>query len=277
MREKIRFPAFLLAVVVLVAPAAFSAKNDASAGRKIAKANADAVVHVRMVIKTRVVVEGREMGNDEHTSTAAATLIDPSGLVVLSYSATNPTDAFSNMAMGGEDSYRFSMESEISDVKIRFADGQEVPGEIVLRDKDLDLAFARPTEPLEAPAPYIALDKKASLGVLDTVVFLGRLGKVARWSPTVALENIQAVVHKPRTYYVTSSDFMSAQVGTPAFTTGGKCLGITLLRYTPSSGGMGGMGGMMDFSQMGLMKIILTSDDILEAAAQVPDRKVASE
>ena len=36
------------------------------------------------------------------------------------------------------------METEVNDIKILLEDGAEVPAEIVLRDKDLDLAFIRP-------------------------------------------------------------------------------------------------------------------------------------
>jgi S1-C subfamily serine protease len=267
--------AFLLgAPAVLVALAAAGAPawgaDEAAAGRKVVRAWQDAVVTVRLVLSTRVVMQGREVSKSESTSVAAATVIDPSGLAVLSFSETDPTEAFRRMELGGEDKFKFSMDSEMTDLKMRLSDGTEVPAEIVLRDKDLDLAFVRPSEPLEEPIPAVDLKKSAGLGVLDAVVLLGRLGKVASWAPSVTLDRVQAVMEKPRTFYIPGAAAGNGQLGTPAFSLDGKIAGVLLLRRPPFGGG-----GFSAFQgpHMKELRVILPSEDILEAAEQVPARK----
>ncbi len=262
-------PAVLVALAAAGAPA--WGADEAAAGRKVARAWQDAVVTVRLVLSTRVVMQGREVSKSESTSVAAATVIDPSGLAVLSFSETDPAEAFRRMDLGGEDQFKFSMDSEMTDLKMRLSDGTEVPAEIVLRDKDLDLAFVRPSEPLEEPIPAVDLKKSAGLGVLDAVVLLGRLGKVASWAPSVTLDRVQAVVKKPRTFYIPGAAAGNGQLGTPAFSLDGKIVGVILLRRPPFGGG----GGFSAFQgpHMREIRVILPSDDILEAAEQVPARK----
>ena len=99
---------------------------------------------------------------DESVETVG-TVIDPSGLTVLSLGALNP-GAMMNKMMGGGGSGQERMEfgSEPSDVKLRLADGKELPARIVLRDEDLDLAFLRPTTKPDKPLVAINLQTKAA-------------------------------------------------------------------------------------------------------------------
>ena len=262
-----------LAALALAGAPAWGA-DEAAAGRKVARAWQDAVVTVRLVLSTRVVMQGREVSKSENTSVVAATVIDPSGLAVLSFSETDPTEAFRRMELGGEDKFKFSMDSEMTDLKMRLSDGTEVPAEIVLRDKDLDMAFVRPSESLEEPIPAVDLKKSAGLGVLDTVVLLGRLGKVASWATSVTLDRVQAVVEKPRTFYIPGAAAWNGQLGSPAFSLDGKIAGVLLLRRPPFGGG-----GFSAFqgSHMSELRVILPSEDIIEAAEQVPARKKKTE
>jgi len=248
------------------------AAREADTGRKILKKWSDTVVKVHMVIESRMAMQGREMSKSDSTSLVTATVIDPSGLAVLSYSATNPGEAFSGL--GGMDNLQFSYDTKITDVKIRLKDGEEIPGEVVLRDKDLDLAFVRPREPLKEPLPAVELDESSSLEVLDSVVILGRMGKVGSWSPTVIIDRVKAVIEKPRTFYALSVGAMDGQLGCPVFSSKGKCVGILLMRSSPSGGG--GMSGLFSF-QDSLLPVVLPAEDILEVAEQVPPRKEKKE
>ena len=81
-------------------------------------------------------------------------MVDPSGLTVLALSACDPSEMYQRMM--GEDYPRTSVETEVTDMKILLDDGTELPAEIVLRDKDLDLAFIRPkTKPASPMAAWI--------------------------------------------------------------------------------------------------------------------------
>ena len=110
----------------LAAP--IDAQDDRAAGREIVKKWQSAIVNVRVVLKMRVSVGGREMQSMDESVETVGTVIDPSGLTVLSLGALNP-GAMMNKMMGGGGSGQERMEfgSEPSDVKLRLADGKELP------------------------------------------------------------------------------------------------------------------------------------------------------
>jgi hypothetical protein len=244
--------------------------EEATAAREVVSKWQDAVVTVKMVIKQRMVVGGREIDRGENETEATATVIDPNGLAVLSLSTTDPAGVFRGMfSERGEDQPKFDWKSEITDLKMILSDGSEVPAKIVLRDKDLDLAFVRPTEKLSKPLPAINLSKDVKPDILDQIVILGRLGKVASRAPSVSLYRIQAIVKKPRTFYITDSAAMESGLGAPVFSLEGKVAGVLLLRVLKSRGiGMGAM--FKGMSGMGILPVILPADEIAKAAKQVP-------
>ena len=225
------------------------------------------MVTVKLVTQQRMVAQGREVSKTEAKSDVTGTIIDPSGLVVISRLSSDPADQLSLMM--GEESRNFKMETETTDVKIRLPDGEELPAKIILRDRDLDLAFVRPMEKPAEPMPAVDLSIGAKPQVLDRIAVLNRLGKVANWAPAILLDRVYAIVEKPRTFYVPSANAMEGGLGCPVFTLEGKVVGILVLRVAPSmGGGMGSMFGGM--SGMGLLPIILPSEDILEVAEQAP-------
>jgi hypothetical protein len=158
--------------------------------------------------------------------------------------------------MGGGD---FKQETQVTDVKIVLADGKEYPAKVVLRDKDLDLAFVRPDEAGLA-LPCIKLAKAPAPKLLDPVIGITRLDRSASREPAVMIGQVMSVITKPRTRYVTMT---LVDAGCPIFDAGGRLLGLSLVRQTP-----GGNGG--DFSLIGFMPAVLPCEDILEVAGQVP-------
>src|SRR5438552_8665569 len=149
---------------------------------------------------------GRGAESNESRQDVTGTVVDPSGLTVLSLSATDPGQMLQTMMAGGsDDESKFKMETELSDVKILLDDGTEMPAEVVLRDRDLDLAFIRPkTRPA---APMLAIDqaKSGRAQVLDQIITLNRLGEAAGRAYAVSVDRITAVVLKPRLFYVPDS------------------------------------------------------------------------
>ena len=74
-----------LAIVLLLAPAAaLSAQDGRQASRDVAKKWQGAIVNVRVSLKVRMSVGGREVQSMDDTVEAVATVIDPSGLTVMS-------------------------------------------------------------------------------------------------------------------------------------------------------------------------------------------------
>src|ERR1051326_1644034 len=141
------------------------ADDLAEKGRAIFKKNQHAVVTVQIVLKSKFSMGGQGGQSTESRQDVTGTVLDPAGLTVLSLSATDPGQLLQSMMGDGES--RFKMETELSDVKILLDDGTEVPAEVVLRDKDLDLAFIRPKSKVATPMASLDLTKSAKADLLD--------------------------------------------------------------------------------------------------------------
>ncbi|MCX5859632.1 MAG: serine protease [Proteobacteria bacterium] len=270
-----------LAVGLLLPLASGPAFSDqeADVGRKIQKKWQEVVVTVKIVNRVRMVVEGREANKAENKTEAIATVIDPSGLAVLPLSVTDPTriaNLFSEAQGRGEDSPHSNYESELSDLKMVLPDGKEVPAQVILRDKDLDLTFIRPTAKLEKPLLALDLTQSAAPDILDPVFVLTRLGKVASYSPSVSLLRIQSIMKKPRTFFIPDFYVDETGLGAPIFTQEGKVIGILTLRIfvTPGGGMSNILGGA---SGMGIIPVILPAADVAEVAKQAPKQAEKSE
>ena len=108
-----------------------------------------AIVTVLGPARVRVTMGGREAPPTEENLSATAVVIDATGLMAAPLSALDPGRMMSalmgRMAGGGADA--MDARSELSNLRVRLADGREVPVRIALRDEDLDVAFLRPVDP----------------------------------------------------------------------------------------------------------------------------------
>ncbi len=154
----------------------------------------------------------------------------------------------------------------MSDVKILQEDGTEIPAEIVLRDKDLDLAFIRPKVKPASAMTAVDLGKSGPAQVLDQVLTINRLNRAAARAYSASVERISAVVSKPRTFYLPDSTMSTTALGSPAFLFNGDVLGIVVMRAISSAGNRSG-------SRDNVTSIILPASDILKAAKQAPEAK----
>jgi S1-C subfamily serine protease len=162
------------------------------------------------------------------------------------------------------------METELSDIKILLEDGSELPSEVVLRDKDMDLAFIRPKAKVASPMTALDLTQSGKAEILDQVIALNRLGNAAGRAYSASVERISAIVQRPRLFYVPDSSMTTTTMGAPAFTLEGKPLGLFLMRSLKGRGGGGGGMGMFNFQSENVAAIILPCDDVLKAVKQVP-------
>jgi S1-C subfamily serine protease len=157
------------------------------------------------------------------------------------------------------------MTSEPSDLRIRLGDGREVEAHVVLRDKDLDLAFLRPVDALDKPVA--ALDgPSAKPGVMDAVVGLQRYGEMAGWQVAASLGYVQLTIDKPRLMYVVAAE------GSAVFDMTGKFIGMLVTKHAKPTGGdsnpfalLAGGGAM---EGIGMMTVVLPADDIRAVAKQ---------
>ncbi|HIE05314.1 MAG TPA: serine protease [bacterium (Candidatus Stahlbacteria)] len=261
-----------LFVLVLVGFGPDSLADEATTGRKILAEYQDAIITARIVVRYQMETGGREMVRNENVNEAIATVIDPSGLAILSLSNTDPTSLFPEFGFGGEDIPKHSWESYVSDITMITGDGQEIPARVLLRDKDLDLAFIRPREREERRFVAIDLTQDTRPAIMDKILILTRLGRVGDRAPYISLNRIQARVDKPRTFYVSGLANVDNGLGAPVFSLDGKVVGIILLRILKTKQPMfGGMFGGM--SSMGVLPMILPAEEILKVAKQARDIK----
>lgn len=248
-----------------------SGQDVRPAARDVVKKWQDAVVNVRVVLKMRMSMGGREMQASDDPVDTVGTVIDPSGLTVLSLGSLNPGAMMSKLMGGGGGGGQPAVDitSEPTDVKIRLPNGRELPARIVLRDEDLDLAFLRPTTKPDTPLVALDLNDAAKPSLLDQVLVLSRLGRVGGWTAGAALHDVGAIIEKPRTFYVLAGAVSG--MGTPAFLTNGRVVGLLTLRQIEP--GRASLASMMGGSEsMGLLGVILPAADVLEIARQAPEK-----
>lgn len=241
--------------------AAVFAGDLADKGREILNQNRHAVVTVQVVVKASS--PGGRSGESKQDLTG--TVVDPSGLTVLALSACDPAEMYRRI------SNDYKIEIEVSDIKLLLEDGTEMAAEIVLRDKDLDLAFIRPKSRPAGPMSAVDLGKSGSARVLDEVITLNRLGKAASRAYAASVERIAAVVQKPRMFYVSDGDLNTTALGAPAFLPDGKILGVFVMRAVSAAGD-----ATHNYRQ-NMTAILLPAEDILKAAKQAPEARGDSE
>ncbi|MDP9324037.1 MAG: serine protease [Acidobacteriota bacterium] len=268
----LKLRAFVIVMTwVLLTAITSHAQDTRTAARELVKKWQAAIVNVRVVVKMRMSMAGREMQSSDDTIEAVGTVIDPGGLTVVSLGSINPGAMMTKlMGAGAAGGQGVDITSEPIDVKIRLSDGREVQATIALRDEDLNLAFIRPTTAPDKAFVAINLADGAQPAMLDEVVVLGRLGRVGGWVPAAALREIGGIVSKPRTFFVLSGE--TAGVGTPAFLPNGKIVGILTLRQIandrPSAfAAMNGPEGL------GLLSVVLPAADVLDIAKQATEKK----
>jgi S1-C subfamily serine protease len=273
MKHVTLFAVLVALVTILPDTRPAEAQEGRAALREMVKKWQDAIVNVRVVLKVRMSMAGREMNSSDESVDTVGTVIDPSGLTVLSLSALNPGAMMNKLmssAGGGNGQDQIGITSEPTDVKIRMADGREVAARIVLRDEDLDLAFLRPTVAPDKPMTAVNLGEGGKPAMLDEVVVLSRLGRVGGWTPSASVHNIGAVIERPRTFYVLGG--ATGGTGTPAFLPNGRIVGLLTMRQVDP--GRASMMSMMGGTEgLGLLAVILPAADVLEIASQAPPPK----
>lgn len=251
----------LAALAVMTCAAAWAGEDEDKA-RGILEAQQKAVVTVQLVVKEKMSGMGFGAQDNESKVEITGTTIDADGLTVVALSDTDRMAMMSNF-MPDDMEGHFKVESSISDVKILQEDGSEIESGVVLRDKDLDLAFVRPKQKPATAMPFVDLKANAPTRLLDRVVTINRLGKVANRAASASLEYIEAVVAKPRTFYFPGRALTMTGTGCPAFALDGKIIGVFVTRSIADKSG--------DFDPArSAAVVILPATDIAEGASQAP-------
>lgn len=223
--------------------------------RNLLKEKSDSVSWVSVTVRIEISTGGRSFPPSERKLEALGTVLGNDGLIVLSLNEVDPTDSLlSRMRTPGDINVNYT------EVLILRPDGTEIEADFLLKDKDLDLAFIRPKEKDVSLADSISfshvsfdVDHISNIEELDEVVSLGKLGRNLYRKSTLQRGWVNAVIDKPRNYYVVEN----VTPGTPVFDNSGNWIGITAFR---KEGG----------KPSGL--ITLPAKDVMEIAQQVRER-----
>src|SRR5258706_6867660 len=262
-----RYISCVIVCALLLAGPLFSLRADELTvkGRAILEKNQGTVVTVQVVLKT----SSSGSASRETKQDISGTVIDPSGLTVVSLSACDPNEMLQRIMP--EEFSKYNVQSEISDLRILLEDGGDIPSEIILRDKDLDLAFIRPKVKSATPMAAVDLSKSSPALVLDQVLALSRLNSAAGRTCAASSERISAVIKRPRKFYIPETSPTATMPGAPAFSLDGNILGIFVTRAIPLKGG-----SARDMRNS-VTPIILPAEEILKAARQAPEAKPEGE
>jgi S1-C subfamily serine protease len=216
------------AIALTLVPVSLRAVTDAeaTAGRALVKRFADTVVSVEMVISVKVTMGDRAMPPQENKVEVNGTVLSPSGLTVTALSAIDPRSQLEAMRERSRQKMELG-ETEYKEVKLRLANGTEVPAVVVLKDADLDLAFIAPLVDAAVPAtvfPFVKLEDAVSSELLGSFYSIARASKNLQRTPVVKLSTVAGIVEKPRRLYLLTDQ----AIGAPIFDAAGHVLGVTV-------------------------------------------------
>jgi len=269
----IRTACFILIMSLFLAVHTAQAVEEKEAGKAILSKYGDTVIAVKATVKLRVVVGGNEQLKEENEIETLATVIDPSGLSVLSFSSIDPSRIFGGLfkkLKASKEGPQVDIDSNITSITMVLPDGREIPAKVVLRDGDLDLSFIRPTEKLSQPISALDITGDGKAEVLDTIYVLGRLDKTAGRSLSISLRRIESVISIPRKYYIADSGTLMNTLGAPVFSLAGKVVGFSLLRITKTNDKSMGIASLLSggMNALGMMPVILPIGEVSAVAKQ---------
>jgi S1-C subfamily serine protease len=232
--------------------------------RRVAEEKSPAIVTLVVVSEVSYSFQGSSQREEDRSETAGV-VISEDGLVVTALSSVDPTGMIERMG-GGQD---FGFSATLKDVKYILDDNTEVPATMVLRDNDFDLAFLRPLEPPAEPMVYIDLADSVEPQLLDETFTLARMGRIARRTVAAMSGEIQAVIDRPRTFYVTDAETVSGGTGTPVFAADGRIIGIVLFHVLPGA-------AESTSNEEPIMPVVVPAADVLEIASHAPATAAAA-
>jgi S1-C subfamily serine protease len=260
-----KFLKFCVACAIALGASTIYADDQAieATGRKILDAYANSIVVVNAVIKVTIFNDAQaKVGEQEKKNEVVGTFIDPSGLVICSLAAIDPTTTVTSIRANVDGQpQKLTVKGELSDIKFRLSSGDEVDAKVVLKDEDQDLAFLAPKKPLEAAAAskitaVNLADNDKNVQIMDSVLFISRLGKNFGYEPAVISARITSKISKPRVEFLAGG-----QPGLPAFSREGKLLGVVLTHHRPETEAASG-------TEVVQTAVLIPASDLIDGAKQ---------
>ncbi len=250
--NKILISVSLLCLFVLQS----SGKKPEAVWRQLLKDHANCVTWVSVTVKLEISAGGRSMPPQEQKLEALGTIIADDGLTVLSLNKVDPTANILSRLRSSSGSVNVNY----TEVNLLMQDGTEVPAKLLLKDSDLDLAYVLPIK--ERGEEYKGVNFKkvpqkttiqTTPAILDEVVSIGKLRQTLYRQSTLRRGWVNAVIEKPRKYFVIEN----TAPGTPVFDHHGNWLGIVVYKMIGSRP-----------SEI----VTLPASDVMEIAEQVRTR-----
>jgi len=226
----------------------------------------DAVLIVKYVLKMSSSF-GAQMGMpEEHKGETVGTVIDPSGLLVISNSELKgPGKIFDMMSVPGMEE-KFNMDIVPLDFKVVMPSGIEISAKLVAQDSDLDLAFLRLESKEKLVLKVVPLTKGSIPGTGEILITIGRLSENLNREPMAYNTQVVSVIKKPRIMFLVAG---LGNLGCPVFNLDGKSVGIILMR--PSAVKRDPMMLMsMSTTPLEFMPMVLPSEEIMAAIGKLP-------
>ena len=110
--------------------------------RGVAESHGDAIVTLAVVMKITLTVTGNPDQTKEQAAEVSGTIVNSKGWVATSYSNIQPQVNPGGLPEGIE----ANITTDIKEIKIVWADGEESAAEVVLHDSDIDVSIIRPLE-----------------------------------------------------------------------------------------------------------------------------------
>lgn len=236
----------------IVSAAAVSARattmvlDDEAVYTKLAETVTPALVSVKFVMD----FDGGFGASESEESEVHGVMVREDGIVMVS----------SAMMFGYEG---MGFEVRPRDIKIKVGDDTEgVAAEVIIRDRERDLAWLKITEPGETKFAAVSFDGGAPVGLGAGVLQVMKLDSYFDKAAYIIEGKVASVVRKPRDLFVASGE---VSIGLPVFDRSGTVVGFGVLQL-PEQAEMAAMQNSLS-AQLVFAHTVLPAADVAGATA----------
>jgi hypothetical protein len=208
-------------------------ESEAAQGRLVARRYSDAIIEVKGSVFMSFTIGLQTIPPTERKIDIGATVIGASGLTMTSLSSVDPRSIFESMRSQlktGADPVELG-KTEYKNLRLRMADGTEIPAKILWKDVDHDLVLLAPDGAAASNRAFTFVDLShatESASVLGTYYHLSRTGEEFQRVLLVRASTVIGIVERPRRLLLVSTDMYPDTLGCPVFDADGRVLGISL-------------------------------------------------
>lgn len=226
-----------LIAVFLWTVSSFSVAEDSVAkqGRELIETYQNVLVHVEGVATITATVTGQGANKQDVPFVVQGTVLTGDGLILASYNSMDGTYINSSLKMmQATGMIEVEQSGTISNLKVRYPDGKELPAKMILKDRDMDLAFIVPVKKV-SDQKHLDTSKPGKAQIFDQVISLSRGLSVDKYIPLLSTSRIMGIMERPYIQYLAS-----VSAGTPVFSADGKIVGFGVIRTDVNSKMNGG-------------------------------------